>query len=461
MKFAFLAVLHLALQPTIVAGKDPVCHDEKGMHGQNWHDDMGEEYDCEWYGDYWNRCDEEGGTTGANGLTANQACCACGGGNDEKFDFVPNGYTFHSQLDSHGYDILQADLQVQTIQEIASACSRMTECLAFNRNGWMKYKLDDFSRWVDIGCFAEPCEQGMYVEDDHFPVSIGRPFVDKSGKHLSASADVQDTASWSADCPVDIDVQRNNNTDTAMKALGTDWTRRALGEHASIASFAAFTVALMSNQAPPKFIADSLVAASDEYRHAQTSFEIASLLLGESVEPQAIPPSSHDFGYNLAALALGTAEEGCIGETLSAIVSAYEVDYEINEYDGINDDVKALLKDKVETIVLEESRHAMLAWRTVAWVCSTDEKACEEVLRTKFTQKRLDAALQSHLAGEGKEKARSEGEKIFKALVPYVVNKKNDDMIDCGRFTNVEGFDSGKPMVEQLSDMIIHGVICS
>jgi len=453
MKFFLFALLHLVLQPTFVVGGIH-CIDFLGNDGNPWHDEYampssnGEVFDCDFYGDdsYVDWCDVDGNLPGVDGWSANQACCVCGGGHKHN---VPEGYELRDGLEVTLNDrIIKADTRFMfdLFEDLARICSMIAICEGFTSDGWL------VSGWNYNG------HQTILTKPQ---VSIGRPFVDKSGQQLSASADLRDTASWSADCPVHIDVERNNNTDSSMKALGTEWTRRALGEHASIASFAAFTVALMSNQAPPKLIADSLVAASDEYRHAQTSFEIASLLTGAPVEPQAIPPSSHEFGYNLAALALGTAEEGCIGETLSAIVAAYEVDNEIVDYDGINDDVKALLKDKVTTIVLEESRHAMLAWRTVAWVCSTDKEACEEVLEAKFSPEYLDSALHRHLGGEGKAKARSEGEKIFKTLIPYLMDKETDGLIDCSRMSDADGFDSKTAMVEQLSEMIIRGVTCT
>jgi len=291
-------------------------------------------------------------------------------------------------------------------------------------------------------------------------VVVGRPFVDKHGNTHLASADVQDDVFWSADCPSNINVKSANHTAAAMNALGKDWTRRALGEHASIASFAAFTIALMSNQAPPQLISESLAAAEDEYRHAETSFEIASLILGEPVEPQAIPPSSHDFGYNLADLALGTAEEGCIGETLSALKAAQEVDEGIDAYDGITDEMKAFLKDKVKTIVLEESRHAMLAWRTVSWVCQEDKLACNETVQKKLAPENLVLALDSFFPEAETQKARMEGEKIFKLLVPYVVNLETNWAVECNDVDESSRVDTEKSLVEQLANIIVEGVIC-
>ena len=48
--------------------------------------------------------------------------------------------------------------------------------------------------------------------------------------------------------------------------MGNEWAHRALGEHASVPAFAAFTVALMSNNAPPSLIQGALTAAMERER---------------------------------------------------------------------------------------------------------------------------------------------------------------------------------------------------
>jgi hypothetical protein len=98
---------------------------------------------------------------------------------------------------------------------------------------------------------------------------------------------------WSAISAQPKDLNAKISTaDTDETSLGSEWARRAVGEHASIASFAAFTIALMSNQAPPDLIRDSLLAALDELGHAKTAFEMAYLLTGRHMAPGALAPSN-------------------------------------------------------------------------------------------------------------------------------------------------------------------------
>merc|ERR1712127_1071498 len=117
---------------------------------------------------------------------------------------------------------------------------------------------------------------------------------------------------------------------TTQFLLGEDWTQRALGEHASVASFSAFSIALMTNSAPSDLVDDALKAGLDEVRHARVSFDIASRLTGKEVGPGPLPPSNHQFEHDLEALAFAVAREGCVDETLSAIAAAVEVE-QINQ----------------------------------------------------------------------------------------------------------------------------------
>jgi hypothetical protein len=72
--------------------------------------------------------------------------------------------------------------------------------------------------------------------------------------------------------------------------------------------------------------------------HAVKSFEIASLLTGQPIQPGKLTPSNHAFEKNLTAIALETAREGCIAETLLALELAMEVDRAVADADA--DDIR-------------------------------------------------------------------------------------------------------------------------
>merc|ERR1711865_185243 len=49
------------------------------VNGTEWHDSYSSEYDCDWYSDDGN-CQAYGDQYEYDGLTADEACCSCGGG---------------------------------------------------------------------------------------------------------------------------------------------------------------------------------------------------------------------------------------------------------------------------------------------------------------------------------------------------------------------------------------------
>ena len=280
-------------------------------------------------------------------------------------------------------------------------------------------------------------------------LAIGRPYRDDNGNIVTANVCTDKDQAydgskkariWSAPASTSLqfegDVRHNlreGNNET-WERLGLEWTKRALGEHASIASFSAFTIALMSNQAPPDLIHDSLVAAQDELRHAKVSFELASLLLSLSgssssssssntvVEPTALPPSKLQFDNKVTELALSTAQEGCIEETLSAIEMAVEYDAYSVTSDGNDEAVLArmigMLMETTRTIALEEGNHSALAWRTIAWVCDSDEIACNTVQEQVLNPSNLVDAGKKRFSNS--QEAQRIWECIWAPLLPIV-----------------------------------------
>jgi hypothetical protein len=324
---------------------------------------------------------------------------------------------------------------------------------------------------------GEPDDAGTLSPTDSFgagqysscfrPVE-GRPYIDSIGRHIHAPATLESTSAWSATA--------DNNVFEKDETLGKKWLDRAVGEHASVPAFAAFTIALMSNNAPPELVKDALSAAQDEVRHAETSFEIASLLLGETVEPGPLPPSSLNFGQDLTALALAAAKEGCVDETLSALVAGLEVDHDIGQNSQLSEATKSVLKEKMRTIALEETRHSGLAWRTVRWACSVDENACIAVQNQVFTSDYVERAFSKrfgHSNGNMLTLAKQVWEKVHGTLVPIVLgrNAENEELRASGILASIPILPcvGGEPFIEQestsfLEEMglrIVSHLVCS
>lgn len=182
----------------------------------------------------------------------------------------------------------------------------------------------------------------------------GRPFT------IEGHARVADTtlrndwcADWSA-APNDLD-------GVTQKALADAWRADAQMEHASVASFARFTLELLALGAPADIIAASQSASLDEVAHAQLCFGLASRFSGQALGPGQLDMGGVLRGTSLAECAGWTVIEGCIGETIAALTARAQMDVAKDE-----DVRQALLR-----IAEDEERHAALAWRFVAWALAT------------------------------------------------------------------------------------------
>jgi hypothetical protein len=261
-----------------------------------------------------------------------------------------------------------------------------------------------------------PLDEGCAME--------GRPFLDAAGTIQKAKLVQTVVPVWSAPSSSALETTPTDSkisTDSRSN-LGEEWKRRAVGEHASIASFAAFTIALMANQAPPDLIQDSLTAAMNELRHAQVSFEMASLLTGTTIEPGSLPPSQLEFGNNLTTLALGVAREGCIDETLSALALAAAL---VDDTKLGDNKLLKLLRDATSQIAKEEGHHAILAWRTIHWVCSVDpQDACVVVKKEVLNPTHLKMAVQARFVGELGKTLEQAWDTLHEQLVPMVTSRK-------------------------------------
>jgi len=240
---------------------------------------------------------------------------------------------------------------------------------------------------------------------------IGRPFVDVTGGTLQAMPIiVGGEALWTGNSLGTIlasTLQLSNSTINSRYLLGEEWTQRALGEHSSVASFASFTIALMTNNAPDDLVNDALFAGLDEMRHAKASLKIVSLITGKDIHPGPLPPSNHAFRGDLRMLAFSVAREGCVDETLSAIAAALEVEH-ITEvlnkgvdslYSTIDRDDLVFIRDELVKIAMDESNHSALAWRTMNWVCTVDHDACESVYTDVFDESKLEIRFRQRAKG--------------------------------------------------------------
>jgi len=159
--------------------------------------------------------------------------------------------------------------------------------------------------------------------------------------------------------------------------IAAGWARAAQAEHASIASFARFTLELLAVGAPPDLVRDTQRAALDEIAHAELSFAIASVYAGQSLGPGRLPIDSNVLGrVDLESVIESTVTEGCVGETLAAAEAEAARDAAI----------PAVVKSALGRVAADEAAHAMLAYRFVSWSLGVGGPSARAAARSAFTR---------------------------------------------------------------------------
>ncbi|PCC72275.1 hypothetical protein SAMN02745121_01477 [Nannocystis exedens] len=162
--------------------------------------------------------------------------------------------------------------------------------------------------------------------------------------------------------------------------LAAAWLEDAQMEHASVAAFARAALELMAVGAPPELLAGCAEAGLDEVRHAQVCFALAAAYGGVALGPGPLPPVQPRAG-GLVALACDTFREGCVGETLAALTALR----------GRRGCAAPAADAALAAIAADETRHAELAWATVAWAIDVGGVEVAEAVRAVAAELRAAA----------------------------------------------------------------------
>ncbi len=184
-----------------------------------------------------------------------------------------------------------------------------------------------------------------------FEYCSGRPHLAEDGPVF---APVEPGGAWGS--PTADDPLSPVASAAVRERLAQQWRHDAQAEHASVAAFARATLELMAVGAPAELLAGALQAGLDEVDHARRCFALAGRYGGTPVQPgalAALPPREP----SLAQLAADTFAEGCVGETIAALVA--------HRAARSCDDVT--VRESLEQIADDEAQHAALAWSTIAW----------------------------------------------------------------------------------------------
>ena len=216
---------------------------------------------------------------------------------------------------------------------------------------------------VTVSCVVEPSIEDPFSDHQWQCVQcgIGRPLHCEDGVRM---AGVVARGDWSdGELLAAAGRLAATLTTSQREAARAHWTNVARMEHASVASFARFTLDLMTFGAPPELLALAQQAAADEVRHAELGFAVASGLADDGEDASRLGPGPmrlHDVALHtdLEAFATALVREGCVGETCGAAEAGEAAR-------GVRDPA---LRAAMETIAADEQRHAVLAWKTLQWV---------------------------------------------------------------------------------------------
>ena len=162
--------------------------------------------------------------------------------------------------------------------------------------------------------------------------------------------------------------------------LANRWRARGLLEHASVASFAQFTLDLMSFGAPASLVRESLAAGLSEVRHAELCFELAHEIDGQHAAPGPLATPSSRAVASRQELTARLFQDACVEETLGAL--------ELSERQRSTSEPR--IAKVLARLVADELKHAALAWRALAWLCQ--DSACRSVVQSELALAELRMA---------------------------------------------------------------------
>ena len=227
----------------------------------------------------------------------------------------------------------------------------------------------DMPTLQQVLCGPSPSGACCYYADviPYGSCGFGRPFTVAGAARL---APTRARADWSAAAS-----PRLADLDPATRrALAAAWERDARYEHASVASFARLALELLAVAAPAELVRDAQQAMGDEIRHAELCFALAGAYAGAPLGPGPIPIDGALGRASLAAMAAAAVREGCIGETVAALAA-------LEARDAATDPAARAVLD---AIVDDESAHAFMSWRLVAWAFRSGSAEVREAIAAAF-----------------------------------------------------------------------------
>lgn len=198
--------------------------------------------------------------------------------------------------------------------------------------------------------------------------AIGRPFLVDGAIRRAAS---ETGTGWAVRSEPDV---RALDRDT-RRALADVYTREAMAEHASVASFSRFALQCLACGAPADLVRGAQQAALDEVAHAELALGLATAYGETELRPGLLDVrGALDGELDPLRVAQSVAREGAIAETVSALMLAAARDA------AEDPAVRAILT----RVAKEELEHALLAWKYLRWAVGQRGDAMRAALEPIF-----------------------------------------------------------------------------
>lgn len=233
---------------------------------------------------------------------------------------------------------------------------------------------------ASVACGPDPNSGGCCytVIVTELTACMGRPFVVEGAPRLAARAPRSD---WRAAASISLPDTSTLDADTRA-ALAAGYGEDALLEHASIASFARFTLDLLAVGAPADLVTLAQKAMGDEITHAELCFGLATAYGGAPLGPAPLPIDGALADRAPISIAVAVAREACVGETLAALAAAAA-------RDAAEDPAARAALDR---IAADEADHAALAWRYLTWAHAGGDAAMRQAIGRALREAAADAA---------------------------------------------------------------------
>jgi hypothetical protein len=198
--------------------------------------------------------------------------------------------------------------------------------------------------------------------------AIGRPLVVEGRPRTAPAASRTD---WT---DLAIAPETGSLPPRVRAALAASWQDVAALEHASIASFARFSLELLALGAPPDLLFGAQRAAADEIEHARLAYGLAGAYADRALGPAPLDLRGVTPALDTAAIVTALVAEACVGETLGAAEARALAGF-------VSDPVLAATYARIAE---DEGRHAELGWATLAWMLRRGGDDLREVAARAF-----------------------------------------------------------------------------